>query len=127
MNQLAQAFQEMSKCHSRGESSLFGGDTNVVSDEVECVGVPESSVDVWECCGSEESTKWTWDMEANDNHKLPPLKRRLDRLFLCQPEPKRIHPLSFKIIGNQRIEGVHCFPSDHWGIFCTFNISSVQM
>ena len=46
--------------------------------EVTKVGLPESSVDVWECYGSHEEHKYTWDLRENDNKILPNASEQID-------------------------------------------------
>ena len=78
--------------------------------------------------GSQEDTKYTWDMDTNDNllwaqtQKVKP-KLRFDRLYLKHPKQRAIiEPISFELTGKTRLESCRRFPSDHWAILSQFNI-----
>ncbi|XP_033125731.1 tyrosyl-DNA phosphodiesterase 2-like [Anneissia japonica] len=108
---------------------LFGGDTNLRDREVSEMGdkIPGGIFDLWELFGCPEDAKYTWDTERNDNKELPfPNKPRLrfDRLYLRQAKTApKVSLQSFKLIGEERIAAVDCFPSDHFGIFCEFKVN----
>ena len=124
-NQLSQCIEEILKCTTRDEVSIFGGDLNIRDEEVDAVGLPEGCADVWVMLGSDPEHQWTWDTSANNNLMVKyKAKCRFDRLYLSQP-PKsktKITPTSLKLIGKDKIEKIERFPSDHWGVLASFEI-----
>ena len=73
---------------------VFAGDTNLREKEVNYTTLSSSNiVDVWMKTGSQESTKATWDLQTNTNHKMgdTPLqqqpKARYDRMLIRNPSP----------------------------------------
>ena len=126
--QLRQVFEEMRKLAEGGGVSIFAGDLNVFDVEIESVGLPPGCVDAWEECGADPTKKYTWDMSANNNRPFPEvvgLRRRLDRLYLCQSEPTKVRLTSFDLIGQERIQSCGRFPSDHWGVLTQFELVDV--
>ena len=108
-----------------GRACILGGDLNLRDEEVAEVGLPESTVDVWEVCGSAEEHRYTWDISANDNlvWKYPNKpKLRFDRLYFSSKDTQSIKPESFELVGKERIPGCNRFPSDHWGMFAVFDV-----
>ena len=102
---------------------IFGGDTNLRDIEVKQVGIPDEISDAWESCGKAEETKFTWDTSVNDNLDWPypnKPKLRFDRVYVRSGQNNScLEPLEFSLIGKERLaSGV--FPSDHWGIWCSF-------
>ena len=121
--QLAQAFGEMQKLTAKSIASIFGGDLNIRDNEVAAVGLPQGCVDVWEACGADPSTRYTWDTAANHNLQAPyKSKCRFDRLYLCQGASPPVKATSFELIGQDLIESCVRYPSDHWGIMAKFEI-----
>jgi len=110
--QLQQAFDQMAALCDKGEISIFGGDLNIASNqEVKAVGIPDKTVDLWEACGSPENHKNTW----NTGNPQPLL--RLDRLYLCPADNRRIEPHKFYLIGTEKMSSIGRYPSDHFGIY----------
>ena len=111
-----------------GRACILGGDLNLRDEEVAKVGLPESTVDVWEVCGRAEEHRYTWDISANDNlvWKYPNKpKLRFDRLYFSSKDNHPIKPESFELVGKERIPGCNRFPSDHWGMFAVFDVSEL--
>lgn len=108
---------------------IFGGDTNLRDHEVTSVGgLPGRIVDVWQACGSPPDTKFTWDVQLNDNldwrNKYKP-KLRFDRLFLRAAQQRRgLTPSHLAFVGTDRLPGCQRFPSDHWGLWAELKSSS---
>ena len=109
-----------------GRSCIFGGDLNATDQEIEDVGLPASFVDTWEACGRKEEDRYTRDPSANTNGSRfqSKMKFRLDRLYLSLPSDRdrTFNPVSFELIGKERVKDSRKFPSDHWGIFLTLHI-----
>ncbi|XP_076437917.1 tyrosyl-DNA phosphodiesterase 2-like [Babylonia areolata] len=115
---------------------VFGGDLNLRDKELEDVGgLPRGVADMWEATGSRKEARYTWDTFRNDNLGADTRwrsKQRFDRLFLRQREEEgggvggdggaAVKPVYFELVGLERLEGVRCFPSDHWGILTHFDI-----
>ena len=109
---------------SVGKVCLFGGDLNVREAEVRSVKLPPDVADVWEYCGESMETKFTWDVQENDNLNwaYPNKPRaRYDRLYLW-PQSGRVRPRSFDLIGLDRLHSCSRFPSDHWGMWAEFDV-----
>ncbi len=107
---------------------IFGGDLNLRDNEVTTVGLPELTVDLWEACGSNEDDKYTWDISANDNlvWRFPNKPQlRFDRLYFTAKDNKFVKPSSFELVGKERITSCNRFPSDHWGMFVTFDVTEL--
>lgn len=129
-DQLKQCFEfiaEQNELFSR--VCILGGDMNLRDEEVIAVGgLLPNMVDMWEVCGSQEEHKYTWDISANDNldwkyRNKPQL--RFDRMFLCPHGGPFIKPLTFELVGKERLPGVGRFPSDHWGMWCVFEVTEL--
>ena len=133
--QLKTCFQFVDEQRSMfNRACILGGDLNARDHEVSDVGLPASTIDVWEVCGSNEEHRYTWDITANDNllWRFPNKPQlRFDRLYLTVPMALTadndgegfVRPGSFELIGKDRIASCKRFPSDHWGIFATFDVS----
>lgn len=107
---------------------LLGGDLNLRDEEVKEVGLPPSMVDVWEACGSSEEHRYTWDLTTNKNKKpfgrsLPRL--RFDRFYLSPGDGQFVRPSHFELIGKELIQGINRHPSDHYGMWCEFDVSEL--
>lgn len=102
---------------------IFGGDFNVRDKEVDEVSLPWRIDDMWEACGRNASTQYTWDTSANDNLQVNwNSKLRFDRIYFRNDFNVSLVPSSFSLVGKERLaSGV--FPSDHWGIWCEFEHS----
>ncbi|KAM3836044.1 tyrosyl-DNA phosphodiesterase 2-like [Diretmus argenteus] len=103
---------------------LFGGDTNLRDTEVAKVGLPSGVLDLWERLGKQEQCRYTWDTKVNTNKNIPQICRfRFDRVYL-RPATREgvphLAPDHMALVGLQKL---HCglYPSDHWGIFCSFS------
>ena len=89
-------------------------------------GLPNGVLDLWEVTGARPEAKFTWDIVTNDNlnweHDFKP-RLRFDRMYLRHPGTglKTVKPVSFELVGIERLEKCRRFPSDHWGILCHFN------
>lgn len=104
---------------------IFGGDLNITDQEFNMVGLPPHTADVWEACGSQEESKFTWDMSENDNREWsypPGLKLRLDRLYLSSRDGS-VSAKSFRLVGKDRLPRCKRFPSDHWGLWTEFCVA----
>lgn len=105
---------------------IFGGDLNVRDKEVEAVCIPWRINDMWEACGSNKATKYTWDTSVNDNLDMPwKCKLRFDRIYYRENGSVSLNPVCFKLVGQERLAS-GCFPSDHWGIWFEFQQSQLQ-
>lgn len=101
---------------------IFGGDLNVRDNEV-YGKVPSNMWDIWIKCGSNSSSKYTWDLTKNTNKQMPSKKQprcRFDRLFYRESNPPTITPEFFGLTGLEMVAGTKVFPSDHWGIVAFF-------
>lgn len=123
--QLREAFGIMAELQKTKKAiSVFGGDLNVEGNEVNSVGLPENTVDLWQACGSDKEHQFTWDVSENDNLDWPyPNKPRLrfDRLYLC-PSDGALRPKSFSLVGKERLASCGRFPSDHWGLWTELEV-----
>ena len=128
MKQLKTCFEFVDEQRSKfGRVCIFGGDLNARDYEVSKVGLPESTVDVWEACGSIEEHRYTWDISANDNldWSFPHNPRlRFDRLYLTK-SGGYVAPKYFELVGKERIVVCDRFPSDHWGMYAMFDVSEL--
>lgn len=121
--QLRTAFDVMVK-NQKDRVCVFGGDLNVREAEVRSVKVPGSVVDVWEACGADRDTQFTWDVKNNDNLHWPYPNRpqaRYDRVYIS-PSDGKLRPTRFELIGQDRLDNCGRFPSDHWGLWVEFDI-----
>ena len=128
-DQLKQCFEfikEQNELFSR--VCILGGDLNLRDEEVAKVGLLPSMVDVWEACGSIEEHRYTWDVSENDNldwHYRNKPKLRFDRLYLCPSDGPHVKTLNFELVGKERVSEINRFPSDHWGMWCVFDVSEL--
>ncbi|CAM9429125.1 unnamed protein product [Sphacelaria rigidula] len=100
--------------------AIFAGDTNLREAEVKQEKLVRQSGDMWQVCGADSEHRFTWDLLKNDNLVLGFQPRaRYDRAFL-NPKAKE-GARSFALLGTERMAPPHsCFPSDHFGIDCSF-------
>lgn len=87
--------------------------------------VPEGLNDAWQLCGSLKDVEFTWDCRKNDNIEFPGKFKprcRFDRIFVKQADPPVSNLVDFRLIGIERIRSCLCFPSDHFGVCCEFNL-----
>ncbi|RWS22985.1 hypothetical protein B4U80_02823 [Leptotrombidium deliense] len=117
----------------KDQAVIFAGDMNLRDSEVlkSLGGLPNGVVDVWQATGCRKECEYTWDMTRNDNlewrssgKKGMPPRCRFDRIFFRDSRPSRLFPLYFGLIGIERLKPFVCFPSDHWGLFSQFGLSS---
>ena len=124
VRQLKIAFQKMSELQKSDKASIFGGDLNIREAEVKKAKVPENVVDVWVACGSQKEHQYTWDVSENDNLNWPHANRpktRYDRIYLC-PGRNTVRPITFELVGKDKISPCDRFPSDHWGLWAEFQV-----
>ena len=110
-----------------GRACILGGDLNIRDSEISDIGLPQSTVDVWQACGSDKEHEYTWDISANDNlvwqfSNKPRL--RFDRLYLTSNDGY-VKAKSFELVGKERIPSCNRFPSDHWGMFAVLDVSEL--
>ena len=124
LRQLRIAFEEMTTLQTSNRISIFGGDLNLRDAEMKIVNVPPNVVDVWEACGMQERHKFMWDVSENDNLNWPHRHRpkiRFDRIYLS-PGDGALQPLTFELVGKERLPRCKRFPSDHWGLWAEFDL-----
>lgn len=96
------------------ETSVFGGDLNLADSELaEIGGAPPNVRDSWEQCGSDANNELTW-------HTSHPT-RRIDRVYYC-PSGGVLQPVSFELVGKDKLSQCDVLPSDHFGILVRFEI-----
>ncbi|NWW44193.1 TYDP2 phosphodiesterase, partial [Pedionomus torquatus] len=116
----------LSRMQEESESTtvIFGGDTNLRDSEITKVGnLPNNVVDIWEFLGKPQHCRYTWDTHSNTNLDAPyKCKMRFDRLYF-RPAAQEGHiiPRSMDLIGLEKLDCGR-FPSDHWGVLCTFDV-----
>ncbi|XP_013790917.1 tyrosyl-DNA phosphodiesterase 2-like [Limulus polyphemus] len=107
---------------------IFAGDLNLRDKEVSQLGGHPASVqDLWITCGERKECRYTWDMNRNDNLKWMGAsnykpKCRFDRVFFRQSSLQQVVPKYFGLVGLERLLPHRCFPSDHWGVLCHFDL-----
>lgn len=129
---ISQAQQSMEEMQRGYGAFIFAGDLNIRETEVTKVSQRPSITltDAWEICGSSKSTKYTWETVKNANVRSgEPLaqgkrgsKFRFDRMWFS--ENKGMLPVAFQLVGELTIPKSRMYPSDHYGILCTFNLDS---
>ena len=100
---------------------IFAGDLNIRDSEIGLL--PQNIYDLWIKMGRNRDSEYTWDCDKNANKKFPdpPQPRlRFDRVFVRESLKRDIIPKSFKFIGTRKVKGIPMHPSDHFGIFATF-------
>ena len=123
--QLELCFSAVREHTHQSKVCLFGGDLNVRDKEVTDSKPPECVLDVWQACGGEQEHKYTWDVSANDNMDWPYRSRpklRFDRLYLSPKDSEVVCPVSFELVGKDRLVDCERFPSDHWGMWAEFRV-----
>ncbi|XP_037554299.1 tyrosyl-DNA phosphodiesterase 2 [Dermacentor silvarum] len=112
--------------HPPNRTVIFGGNLGLRGHELNDVGGrPRPLVDVWERCGRRREVRYTWDMTVNDNHRFDFRKKpqyRPDRVYLKVSKPATMAAVFFDLIGMEMLSPIGCFPSDHWGLVCRFNV-----
>ncbi|CDW53716.1 5' tyrosyl DNA phosphodiesterase [Trichuris trichiura] len=144
--QLSTAFSLMRAADS-GVNILFGGDLNLRDHEVKAhcdsspaefskvqifkiQTLPEGIVDLWKANGSPSGEKYTWDSTKNDNIASKGIagrsyrpRCRFDRIYMKHSTPRLLTPTEFKLVGKRVIRSCLCYPSDHFGILCCFQLT----
>ncbi|XP_060630892.2 tyrosyl-DNA phosphodiesterase 2 [Anolis sagrei] len=123
LNQLKMVLAKMKEV-PESSTVIFGGDTNLRDKEVAKIGgLPNNVLDIWEFLGKPEHCKYTWDTSQNTNlDACYKCKLRFDRLFLrAASAGGQIIPQSLDLIGLEKLDCGR-FPSDHWGLFCNFDL-----
>lgn len=122
----SQRIIQLKTCFSRCQkispewNVIFGGDLNARDNEVKGK-IPTNMYDLWSKCGSNSSSKYTWDLKYNTNKRMPSKPRcRFDRLYFRESVPATITPEFFGLTGLERVSGIEYFPSDHWGVVVFF-------
>ncbi|CAD7957563.1 unnamed protein product [Amoebophrya sp. A25] len=83
--------------------------------------------DCWELAGSDADQKFTWDLQRNNNAKMPgPFvpRCRFDRLFAATTvgNTSNLVCSKFRLVGTRRLPHGR-FPSDHFGILAEFRMA----
>ncbi|NXJ59160.1 TYDP2 phosphodiesterase, partial [Rostratula benghalensis] len=109
---------------SESTTVIFGGDTNLRDSEITKLGhLPNNVMDIWEFLGKPQHCRYTWDTHSNTNLDAPyKCKMRFDRIYF-RPAAQEGHiiPRSMDLIGLEKLDCGR-FPSDHWGLLCTFDV-----
>ncbi|XP_076306922.1 tyrosyl-DNA phosphodiesterase 2-like isoform X3 [Tachypleus tridentatus] len=127
MTQLKMAYMKIVDT-PKDRTVIFAGDLNLRDKEVSQLGdYPASVQDLWITCGERKECQYTWDMSRNDNLKWMGAsnykpKCRFDRAFFRQGSLQQVVPKYFGLVGLERLLPHRCFPSDHWGILCHFDL-----
>ena len=127
MEQLRKSFK-MAMDGDVNSTVILAGDLNARDSEVEKVGIPKGIEDLWVALGKRKECQYTWDMQRNKNitseiiTKFKP-RCRFDRVYFRPSALQEIKPEHFGLCGVEKVPGMQCFPSDHWGIFCIFDIN----
>ena len=129
-HQLQQLFS-WSESVPKSEMIVVAGDMNLTDEELQDKeGLPLGWIDVWESLGKNEETQYTWDMTRNNSIDIDSDDKprfRFDRIWLRDSVPSRVTPLTFELIGTERLADDDCFASDHWGILTTFKLSTFNI
>ncbi|NWU69865.1 TYDP2 phosphodiesterase, partial [Pterocles burchelli] len=116
----------LNKMQKESESTtvIFGGDTNLRDSEVTKLdGLPSNITDIWEFLGKPQHCRYTWDTHSNTNLDAAyKCKMRFDRVyFRPAADGGHIIPRSMDLIGLEKLDCGR-FPSDHWGLLCSFDV-----
>merc|ERR1712007_244792 len=101
----------------------MGGDLNTRDSEIAEVGIPIDVKDLWATLDKQKGFQYTWDSTINTNIKISGRVKprcRFDRAYFRPSASKNITPGYFGLCGMEKVTGLPCFPSDHWGIYCVF-------
>ena len=124
MEQLKECFKVAKKTDANS-TVILAGDLNARDTEVDKVGIPEGMEDLWISLGRRKECQYTWDTMRNINTEMPGKFKprcRFDRVYFRPSNMKEIKPEHFGLCGIEKVPGRQCFPSDHWGIYCIFNL-----
>ena len=111
--QLQTAFNKMEEIRKSGGVAVFGGDTNTFDEEIKEIGLPSLVQDTWVHLGSDKKKCKTW----NTNFPV----HRPDRIYFG-PTNGSVIPVTFDLIGKDRVPNYGCYPSDHLGIWINFEV-----
>lgn len=102
----------------KDEPVILAGDMVMNDEEMNALGgIPPEFIDAWQASGKKQECKGTLTGQPGS---------RQDWMLLRDSEPSKIVPVLFNLIGSERIKPQKCFPSDHYGILCVFNTSSLH-
>lgn len=104
---------------------IFAGDLNIREQEIKELGIPNTIKDAWIENGSDYNKRFTWNLEKNNNLEMPngsKPKARYDRMYYRNSEKGNLKLESFELCGTEKIEACDLFPSDHFGIICSFTL-----
>ena len=108
-----------------GSTVILAGDLNLRDKELaELGGLSGGIKDAWIETGSDQSKRFSWDMELNDNLTMQGSRKprcRFDRVYYRPSSDGKVSPKKFDFVGKERLEICDCFPSDHFGILCEFS------
>ena len=125
MVQLKEAFATAEKA-DKNCTVLLAGDLNTRDSEVQQIGIPSGIKDLWIALGERKECRYTWDTMRNNNTEMPGKFKprcRFDRAYFRSSTQQEIKPEHFGLCGIEKVSGMQCFPSDHWGIYCIFDIN----
>ena len=120
-NQLKQCFKMMTESPN-DTNFIFAGDLNMRAEDLKKVGgIPPKITDAWETTGENPDTKFTWDLELNDNKRFPNCKprARFDRMYFKRSQLNPVQCIDFELVGLKKLS-CGMFPSDHFGILGKF-------
>lgn len=107
---------------------LFAGDTNLSTNAY--VKLPRRWHDAWATCGSLPQFRFTIDGVRNPHVGDTNYRERSDRVLYKAPDHDTWHITKFGLVGLKSILPVDArdvvFPSDHFGVFVTFQITTGQ-
>jgi len=128
--QLQAGFGLMEAAAADGRSALLGGDLNLRDADIDAVGLPRGTVDLWQATGSRREALYTWDTMRNGNAGRYMTGRgkprlRFDRFYLrgARTTATQLLPVYFELAGLERVPNSTRFVSDHWAIVAHFNIT----
>lgn len=108
---------------------VFAADTNFRDFEYkQCLkdrpSIKEKIVDIWEEVGCPGDSRFTWDLQKNDNQiKGGKARLRFERAYCRSPLASgtcAFRPESISLVGTKRLD-CGMFPSDHWGMLIKFS------
>lgn len=132
MAQLKQAFDIMVKNsdENKNTSIIFAGDLNTRDSEVQKVGIPKGIKDVWIALGERKECQYTWDSMRNTNSEIQGRFKprcRFDRVYFKTSIQEDIKPEHFGLCGIEKVFRMQSFPSDHWGVYCIFDMTKSKI
>ncbi len=113
------------RTHSR---VLYAGDTNLATNAY--VKLPRRWQDAWVASGSLPNYRFTVDGLRNPHIEDKQCRERSDRVLFKVPDHDRWRVTAFGLVGLKSIlpadTGEVVFPSDHFGVYVTFEIEAGQ-